>query len=324
VTKCSIIIPVYNHAALTRQCLETLLAAPPCSCGWEIIVVDDGSSDATPALLKGFGDRIRAITQPRNAGFATACNTGAAAATGDHLVFLNNDTVPLSGWLDALVNHARAHPRAGVVGSKLLYPNGTIQHAGIVVMQDRYPRHIYLGFPGNHPAVNKSRRFRMVTGACTLLPRCVFDELGGFDTIFRNGYEDTDLCLRASERGYEIHYCHESVLIHLESVSEGRHGHSSHNTRVFCERWGAVLTPDECQYYVEDGLLQFTYLRSGLLKLAVSPLLAVIDDKSHERTVEKLLCQRAHQVHELLKENILLRLAAASSQVAAGPSTRAA
>src|SRR5437667_41638 len=120
-TKCSIIIPVYNRAALTRQCLEKLLSCPPRECAWEIIVVNDGSSDATAALLARFGDRIRAITQPRNTGFATACNIGAAAASGDCLVFLNNDTIPLTGWLDALVRYAGAHPRAAAIGSKLLF-----------------------------------------------------------------------------------------------------------------------------------------------------------------------------------------------------------
>src|SRR5439155_8590529 len=173
-------------------------------------------------------------------------------------------------------------------------------------MQDLFPRHVYQGFPADHPAVNKSRRFRFVTGACMLLPKRVFDELAGFDTIFRTGYEDTDLCLRAGELGYEVHYCHQSVLIHLESVSEGRHDHADHNARVFYERWRSKLAPDECQYYVEDGLLQLIYQGFGRLKLVVSPLLAVVDHESSSRAVEQLLMRRAQQVHELLKENIML------------------
>jgi len=147
-----------------------------------------------------------------------------------------------------------------------------------------------------------------------LLPQRVFDELAGFDTIFRTGYEDTDLCLRAGELGYEIHYCHQSVLIHLESVSEGRNDHNDYNTRVFCERWRSKLMPDECRYYMEDGLLQLTYQGVGRLKLTVSPLLAAVDDTSGG-AVEQLLMRRAQQVHELLKENIMLRVAAADAEI---------
>src|SRR3954468_11916065 len=167
---CSVIVPVYNLAEVTRRCLDRLLADPPAACELEVIVVDDGSRDATPELLAGYGDRIRAVTHPRNLGYATACNGGAAGASGELLVFLNNDTLPLPGWLDALVGHAAAHPAAGAVGGKLLYPDGTVQHAGMVITPYRDPLHAYVGFPADHPAVNKSRRFQMVTGACVLIP----------------------------------------------------------------------------------------------------------------------------------------------------------
>ena len=217
-TACSIIIPVFNKAALTRQCLDTLLSLPETEHA-EIIVVDDGSTDDTPEVLAQYGQRIRAVRHETNSGFATACNDGAAAAAGEYLVFLNNDTIPKAGWLEALLNYAKTHPKAGVVGSKLLFPDDTIQHAGIVICQDRVPRHIYTGFPADHPAVNKSRPYQAVTGACLLIQRKLFQEVGGFDISFVNSCEDIDLCLRLAERGYEAHYCKDSVLYHLESVS---------------------------------------------------------------------------------------------------------
>src|SRR4051794_8654078 len=100
---CSIIIPVYGLAEVTRQCLDRLIAEPPASIDRELIVVDDASRDHTAALLKGYGDAIRVVTHDENLGFSHACNDGAAVAAGRYLVFLNNDTIPLPGWLDALV-----------------------------------------------------------------------------------------------------------------------------------------------------------------------------------------------------------------------------
>ena len=233
--RCSIIIPVYNLAAITRQCLNHLFARLPASVEAEIVVVDDGSGDGTQACLAEFEGRIRVVTHARNRGFSTSCNDGAAVASGEHLVFLNNDTIPLDGWLDALIRYASKDEKIGIVGSKLLYPDGTIQHAGIAFDQDRQPRHIYVGFPGDHPAVNKSRAMQMVTGGCFLISRKLFDRTGGFDTTFVNGFEDVDLCMKVRELGFEVHYCHESVLYHLESVSDRHVDRDSDNRRTFFE-----------------------------------------------------------------------------------------
>jgi GT2 family glycosyltransferase/glycosyltransferase involved in cell wall biosynthesis len=321
-TLCSVIIPVYNKASLTRQCLEALLGAPPANVACEVIVVDDRSTDLTPQLLAGYGDRIRVVARPTNAGFATACNEGAAAAAGELLVFLNNDTVPQPGWLDALAGYAEGHPRAAVVGAKLLFPDDTVQHAGLVVCQDGYPRHIYTGFPADHPAVNKSRRFQIVTGACMLVRRALFERVGGFDTAYKNGFEDVDLCLRLGERGHEVHYCHESVVYHLECVSRkvgGKHDHR--NTNIYRDRWLHRVRPDEMQYYLEDGLFQLDYRPLYPLGLKLSPLLAVVSGGERERRADRLLEARSGQVLALLRENIRLgvRVREAELNAGAGP-----
>jgi GT2 family glycosyltransferase len=304
--RCSIVVPVHGRAALTRQCIDAILGEPP-EVGFEIIVVDDASTDSTPELLAGYGDAIRVVTRPATGGFAAACNDGAAAAEGEYLVFLNNDTIPRRGWLDALVAHAERNPRAAVVGSKLLFPDETVQHAGVVICQDGNPRHIYAGFPADHPAVNKSRRFQAVTAACALVRRGAFERVGGFDTAFHNCLEDTDLCLRLGERGHEVHYCHESVLHHLESVSRGRRSKEiERNAQLFRKRWGDRVKRDDLDYYVEDELLKVRYRDAYPVPVEISPRLAVVDGDEHSEESERLLDVRSRQVLDLLKETVRL------------------
>jgi GT2 family glycosyltransferase len=317
--KCSIIIPVFNKASLTRQCLNTLLALSPETVDFEIIVVNDASTDATGQVLNGFGDQIRVITHTANMGFATACNEGAEHASGTYLVFLNNDTIVTAGWLDSLAHYADSHPDAAVVGSKLLYPNDTIQHAGVAICQDGDPRHLYAGFAADHPAVNKSRRFQVVTAACALFRREPFEQIGGFDTAFRNGFEDVDICLRLGEVGHEVHYCHESVLYHLESVSvEGLSKERKQNYRLYRDRWAHRVQPDDLQYYVEDNLLTISYSQYYPLRLEISPLLAVLDTDEHEHMSDRLLHARSRQVFDLLKETIRLSVRVHEAELQAG------
>jgi GT2 family glycosyltransferase len=304
----SIIIPVFNGAGLTRLCVERILAEPP-NVNHEIIVVDDASTDgSTDRLSRDFsGDRVHLVRRERNGGFAAACNQGAQGARGEHLVFLNNDTIPLSGWLDALVAYAERHPQAAVVGSKLLFPDETIQHAGVVFCQDGQARHLYAGLDADLPFVERSRRFQAVTAACTLVREDVFREVGGFDEAYRNGMEDADLCLRVGEMGHEVHYCHESVLYHLESVSRGRTGPEiKEGIRRFRERWGGTVRRDDVDYYVADGLLRFEYQDGFPLRLGVSPLLATLDLKGRPGEVERLMEDRSRHVVDLLRDVVEL------------------
>ncbi len=293
----SIIIPVFNAPGLTGRCLNALGNG-----GFEVVVVDDGSTDATARCLAAFAKRLKVLRHCVNRGFAASCNDGAAAASGEYLVFLNNDTLPKPGWLEALVGYADHHPAAAIVGGKLLYPDNTVQHAGVVVCQDRYPRHLYTGFPAGHPAVNKSRRFQIVTAACMLVRRAAFEEAHGFDTGYRNGFEDVDFCLRLGESGYEVHYCAGSVVEHLESVSPGRFKHERHNVARYRDRWLPSVQPDDLRYYLEDGLLRFNYEGSFPIRIEVSPRLALLDRGSRRSKSELLLSDQARQLAELRRE----------------------
>jgi GT2 family glycosyltransferase len=321
--RCSVIVPVYGQAALTRQCLDILLAGRNGRDEPEVVVVDDGSTDDTPELLGEYGDRIRVVHHERNLGFATACNDGAAAASGEVLVFLNNDTIPQPGWLDALVRITEDHPRAAVVGAKLLFPDDTVQHAGVVICQYGYPKNVYAGFPAWHPAVNQSRRFQAVTAACMLVRRELFEEVGGFDTEYRNGFEDVDLCLRLGERGYEVHYCHESVVYHLESMSAGRFAASNHNREVYERRWRGRVHSDDFRYYTADGLIGIRYEDQYPLRIDLSPLLGVVEGDELTRRADALLGLRSRRNIELLREieRLNVRLLEALGGEA-GPSAR--
>ncbi len=252
----SVVIPVHNQSALTRGCLDALLTPGATSAPFEVIVVDDASSDDTLDVLAAYRDRVRSIRLSPNAGFGAACNTGAAMAKAPYVIFLNNDTVPQAGWLDALLADADAHPDAAVIGSRLLFPDGTIQHAGVTIGADGFPHHLYAGFPGDHPAVVTSRPMKMVTAACMLVRADAFRAVGGFDRGFVNGWEDSDLCLRLGEAGYGVRYCAESVVYHLESASRDPHAaRELRNRGRWAERWLGRARPDFLDYWIGDGLL---------------------------------------------------------------------
>lgn len=315
---CSIIIPVWNKVELTRQCLTHLAEVTDC-CSYEVIVVDNASTDGTPALLSSLGGDIRVITNPENYGFAKACNQGAAAAKGRFLVFLNNDTIPKSGWLRALLNEVENHQDVAIVGSKLLYTNDTIQHAGVVFAKNCLtPYHIFRGAPGDLHAANVRREFQVVTAACMLIRREEFNAVGHFDEIYQNGFEDVDLCLKVGKRGKKIIYQPESVLYHLEHQTPGRkdQGAERHNGIVLMERWASSIVVDEDFHTVPAGYANRYHMRDGRLQPSLEALQSnreMSQWKRVQRVQEVLLRQRHdageclngqndHELHALLSE----------------------
>jgi len=253
--ECSVIIPVWNRCELTRDCVAAL-ATTTTGIPWELIVVDNHSTDGTEEFLSTLGGDVQVIRNQENLGFAKACNQGARAARGRYLVFLNNDTVPLDGWLVAMHKEVEEHSDVGVVGSKLLYADKTIQHAGVALSRTNLlPYHIYRQMPSDHPIVNQRREFQVVTGACLLIRKELFDSIGGFDERFRNGFEDVDLCLKVQEAGQKVIYQPKSVLFHLESQTPGRKTHDEYNAQLLLERWKHQWwRADEDIYYHQDGL----------------------------------------------------------------------
>jgi GT2 family glycosyltransferase len=244
----SVLIPVLNQMELTRACLEALrrnTAGPV-----EIVVVDNGSTDGSGELLAAAG--VTVLRQERNLGFARATNLAAAACRGSLLVLLNNDTEVQPGW-DLVLRDELGRPRTGAVGLRLLYPDGTVQHAGLVFGADGLPWHVYRGFPADAPEVNRRRTFQALTGACLGLRRDAWREVGGLDENFVNCYEDIDLCLRLRERGYELIYRPDGVVVHHEGRSAGRNERVAHSWQVLRERWEGRLPWDEVNLLAEDG-----------------------------------------------------------------------
>lgn len=301
--RCAIIIPTYNGAHLLPGCLDALLQHPSTECRWEVVVVDDASEDGTLDLLDQY-KAVRAVPLKTNSGFAVACNTGARASGDvDYLLFLNNDTLPTEGWLDALVDAAKRHPAAAAFGAKLLYPNGLVQHAGVAISQDRWPRHLYTGLPGEHSAVNREKKVIAVTAACLLVRQSDFNLLGGFDPAFHNGYEDIDLCLRIGELGREIRYCPASLVYHLESVTRWPKGPepTTDNDALYDRRWRNRVMPDDVQHFIADGLIRLDYRAHMPLAMTVSPLLACVQQADGSPgNIERLLAERTVQVMDLL------------------------
>ena len=267
----SIVIPVHNHSALTDQCLSALREQ---KLDATIIVVDDASSDDTTDVLERHGEMITVVRNTENLGFAGSVNRGAAAADeGDDLVFLNNDTVPHEGWLDALVRRANQSPRAGIIGALLLYPDGGIQHAGVVFARHKMPYHIYRGLPPTHPPAREARQFQVVTGACMWVRRAAWNVLGGFDTAYVNSAEDVDLCLRAREAGWEVWYEPGCVVTHHESATRGLGSNPDTNMNeiLFAQRWRDRVVADDLDTYIADGMIEVGYEDWNRVRLRVSP-----------------------------------------------------
>ena len=273
--KVSIIIPVFNKVEYTQKCLTAIFRNTEKN-AYEIVVVDNASTDGTARYLKGLGDEVNILTNRENLGFAKACNQGAAIASSEYLLFLNNDTEPKPKWLEPLVKILDGSGSIAAVGSKLLFPDGTIQHAGIVIIDDRklpdplVARHAYYQEPSNLPEVNRLRTYQALTAACLLVKRTAFEQVGGFDEGYWNGYEDIDLCFKIQEKGWLMVYQPESVAAHYESKSGAeRFRRVDWNIERLHQRWLGKVKPD--MIIKEDGSISAT--GAGHIKDYIPPVL---------------------------------------------------
>jgi O-antigen biosynthesis protein len=220
----SIVIPFRDRPELLRNCLRSLRLSTHSKT--EIVLVDNGSEDPrTARLLANIGAKrnIKLVRCDEEFNFARLCNLGARKATGDHLLFLNNDTEVLTRrWLERMLV-LTADPTVGAVGATLLYPDRTIQHAGLFPRSDGAWVHPYRGEPADAPGAEGElrtvRSVPAVTAACLLMRRAVFDELNGFDEDLQNSFNDVDLCRRVRATGRKVLITPRARLLHYEGLS---------------------------------------------------------------------------------------------------------
>jgi len=252
----SIIIPTRDRAELLKRCVKSIRALTDYS-PLEILIVDNDSGE--PATLSFFRaieqSNVRVIVENGPFNYSRLNNRAAKQARGDILVFLNNDTeIDDPGWLTEMVSHA-ARKEVGAVGARLWYPDGTLQHGGVVLGLGGVAGHAFPHIPRGHPGYFNRAMLQQncsaVTGACMAVRKTVFEEMGGFDEVNLGvTFNDIDFCLRLTRRGYRVVWTPYANLIHHESASRG-HQRTREEQEEF-ERavdymqttWGAELMHD--------------------------------------------------------------------------------
>lgn len=228
--KVSIIIPNYEHVADLKTCVSSIQGKTTYD-NYEIIIVENNSKDLETfecyEMLEREYDNIRVVSWPGRGFNWSAINNYAVreAASGDYLLFLNNDTEVISpDWIQEMMMYAQ-RPDVGVVGAMLYYPDDTVQHAGVILGLGAAAGHSHRwarrGDPGNLFRLTVSQNLSAVTAACMMLPKRVYEEVSGMDGSFRVAFNDVDLCLKIREKGYLIVFTPYAELYHYESRSRG-------------------------------------------------------------------------------------------------------
>ncbi|WP_232820891.1 glycosyltransferase [Dyella sp. C11] len=242
----SVVIPIHGKIAYTLACLRSLTRHAP-HAPFEVIVVDDASPDDSVERL-GQVEGLRLLRNAHNLGFVGSCNAGAAAAQGEFLLFLNNDTQVMPNWLDGLLCTFGDRSDCGIAGSRLVYPDGRLQEAGGLVFADgacwtsgRFEQR-------DAPAWRFRREVDYVSGASLMIRRDVFDRVGGFDMRYAPAYyEDTDLAFSVRAQGFKVYYEPSSTVIHCEGISagtdlsSGMKRHQVVNQATFAAKWADAL-----------------------------------------------------------------------------------
>lgn len=286
----SIIIPVFNGWEITDRCLKAIRLCQD-AVPFEIIVIDDASNDQTSFELRKIRG-IHVITKQVNSGYLLSNNDAARYAQGRYLMLLNNDTEPITGWLDNSVDVMEQQSKVAIVGSKLLYPNGSVQEAGGQVFSNGNAWN--LGRTARSklsPEVCSVREVDYCSAAALLVRRDFWVSVGGFDERYTPAYyEDTDLCLSAWENGYKVMYQPESIVVHHEGMSNGKTTNTGIkkyqliNQAKFFEKWAKSLT----HHWEDSGVARLEHMRAskGIIVLIDSQLPSKFRDSGSQRTLK--------------------------------------
>ncbi|OWP51827.1 glycoside hydrolase family 99-like domain-containing protein [Pseudomonas nitroreducens] len=227
--KVSILIPTRDQLPILQRCVESVLEKTRYP-HYEILIIDNDSQAADAcAWLAGIeqldSEQVRVLRYPHPFNYSAINNFAAKQATGDYLVLLNNDTAALQeDWLEAMLHHAQRE-EVGIVGARLLFPDGRLQHGGVVLGLNGPADHVFIGDPGHSPGymhrLFADQNYSAVTAACLMIRKSLYEELGGMDEEdFKVSYNDVDLCLKARQAGYLSVWTPYAVLLHEGSVSQ--------------------------------------------------------------------------------------------------------
>lgn len=242
----SVVIPVYNNLHLTEQCLASIARHPP-KAPIRIIVVDDASTDSTAEKLGTRRDMLFWRNE-KNLGFLASCNQAVMRCDTPYVFLLNNDTEVREGWLDSSLALISGDARVGLVGSKLVFPNGYLQEAGGIIWNDANGSNFGRDDHPDKPGYNYVRDADYCSGAAILFRHKDFISVGGFDTRFLPAYyEDTDFAFQLRERGLRVLYNPFSVVVHFEGgtsgtdLTQGPKAHQVTNKEKFLHKWRTTL-----------------------------------------------------------------------------------
>lgn len=245
----SIIIPVFNQWDFTRQCIESIQAHDQ-GVSYEIVLADDCSTDETTEAARYFPG-VRVVRGGLNAGFIGNCNRAAKEALGRYLFFLNNDTVVQPGCLKSLTDTIEADPTIGIVGPKLLYPDGSLQEAGGIIWKDTTGWNYGQGQDKTKPEFNYRREVDYISGAALMIRRDLWEGISGFDERYAPAYfEDADMAFSVRARGYRVVFQPRAEIIHFEGKSHGTDinagvkANQIRNMPRFREKWAHALESD--------------------------------------------------------------------------------
>jgi GT2 family glycosyltransferase len=240
--KVSIIIPTKDNPALLHQCLYSLFSKTLYP-NFEVLCIDNGTTD--PLALEEMRDApVERIVLPGIFNFSKANNLGLRNATGQYLVFMNNDIEIISSdWIEQMLYYSE-QPDVGAVGGLLLYPNGTVQHAGVVLGCRGTADHVLRGCPGHSDgyagSLSCAHEVSAVTAACMMMRRDVYESVGGFNEHFFTAYQDVDLCLKVRRQGKRIIFTPRAEFIHHESASRGQY-YDHIDRHLLLDYWEPVI-----------------------------------------------------------------------------------
>lgn len=289
----SIVIPVYNQFDYTYLCIKSILENSG-TVKYEIIIADDCSSDLT-TQIEDIISGLVVIHNKENLRFLLNCNNAAKSAKGKYVLFLNNDTQVQSNWLQPLVDLIDSSDDIGMVGSKLVYPDGKLQEAGGILWRDGSAWNFGNKDNPDLPQYNYVKEADYISGAAIMIRHALWKEIGGFDELFVPAYcEDSDLAFEVRKHGYRVLYQPKSVVVHFEGVSNGtdtssgQKAYQIENQKKFFEKWKSVL---ETEHYPNGENVFSARDKSGKKKtiLIIDHYIPQYDKDAGSRTMDNFI-----------------------------------